>query len=190
LLQAENGVSADRPPVTRPQSHWARAVLTTLLLILVLMIGIHNRVSEWSDLRDRRFSAQALPREGHVSSQVPVPSDSDERRLPPNTSVISGLIRYGQTRLHDLITPNSGEWVLPFSVRDMLTLLRRYDIQEYALSHQILADEEVKQHIVESAFPRRMLPSAAYLLALVEEQLPSNCRPLATKDGVQIAACS
>ena len=95
----------------------------------------------------------------------------------------------GQAAFHDLITPNSGEQVLPRLVRDMLALLRQNDIKEYKVSAQISADSEVMQRIVESAFPRKMLISAPYLLARAGEQLPAGCKRLAIKGGIQIAAC-
>jgi len=95
----------------------------------------------------------------------------------------------GQAAVHDLITPNSGEQILPRLVRDMLVLLRQNDVKEYTLSAQIWADTEVWQRIVESAFPRIMSMGAPYLLARVGEQLPAGCRQLAIKGGIQIAAC-
>lgn len=98
--------------------------------------------------------------------------------------------QHRQTALRDLLTPNSGEEVLPSLVRDMLTLLRRHGIQEFALSPEISASMVPNQRIVESAFPRKMVPTARHLLALAEEQLPVKCVQVAVEGGVQIAACN
>lgn len=96
----------------------------------------------------------------------------------------------GQAAFHDLVTPSSGEQVLPPAVRDMLALLRKNDIKEYALSPQISADPLLHQRIVESAFPRKMLPRGTYLLALPREELPARCSPLANEEEAQVAACN
>lgn len=105
-------------------------------------------------------------------------------------SIISLLYNgHSKSALRDLVTPNSGEQVLPPLVRDMLALLRRRNIQEYALSLQISADLPLYQRIIELAFPRRVAPTAPYLLARVGEQLPAQCRPVVIEGGVQLAAC-
>jgi hypothetical protein len=105
-------------------------------------------------------------------------------------SIISLLYNgHGRSMLRDLVTPNSGEYVLPPPVRDMLALLRQREIQEYALSPQISADVLLNQRIIESAFPRRMVPTSPYLLTRVGEQLPAKCRPMAVEKGIQLAAC-
>jgi hypothetical protein len=96
---------------------------------------------------------------------------------------------HGKSALRDLVTPNSGEQVLPPLVRDMLALLRRRNIQEYALSQEISADMLLYQRIIESAFPRRMVPTAPYLLVQVGEQLPAKCRQVTAERGIQLVAC-
>jgi glycosyltransferase 2 family protein len=105
-----------------------------------------------------------------------------------------GAVGQDQSPIRDLVTPNSGEQVLPPLVRDMLSLLRKRDIQEYALSPQIWADVLWRQRISESAFPKRMMPTARYLLALAGEKLPAKCRPVAFErgfslEGIKLAAC-
>jgi uncharacterized membrane protein YbhN (UPF0104 family) len=104
---------------------------------------------------------------------------------------IIGLLHNGRglSALGDLVTSNSGEQVLPPLVREMLALLRQRDILEYALSPQIAADLLLNQRIIESAFPRRVVPTAPYLLARVGEQLPPKCGPLAVEMGIQLAWC-
>jgi glycosyltransferase 2 family protein len=99
-----------------------------------------------------------------------------------------------QSAIHDLVTPHSDEYVLSPSVRDMLTLLRRHDIQEFALSPQIWADLYLPLSIAESAFPKRMMPTAYYMLAMAGEKLSAKCRPVAFErgfslKGVELAAC-
>src|SRR6266568_4667976 len=81
-----------------------------------------------------------------------------------------------RSALRNLVTQNSGEEVLPSLVRDMLALLRRHDVQEYAISPEISANLVLHQRVIESAFPKRMVPTAHYLLALAEEHLPLGCR--------------
>lgn len=71
----------------------------------------------------------------------------------------------------------------------MLALLRRKDIQEYAISPEISANMVFHQRIIESAFPKRMVPTAHYLLALAEERLPLECRRLEAEGGAKLAAC-
>jgi hypothetical protein len=94
-----------------------------------------------------------------------------------------------RSALRNLVTQNSGEEVLPSLVRDMLALLRRHAIQEYAISPEISANMVLHQRVIESAFPKRMVPTAHYLLALAEERLPRGWRRLQTEGGVQVAAC-
>lgn len=94
-----------------------------------------------------------------------------------------------RSALRDLVTPNSGEQVLPPLVRDMLALLRQRGIQEYALSPQISADPLLHQRIVESAFPRMMVSTAPYLLARVGEPLSAKCNSVAVEKGIELAAC-
>jgi hypothetical protein len=89
----------------------------------------------------------------------------------------------------NLVTPNSGEEVLPPLVREMLALLRKHDIFEYAISPEISAGGVLPQRLIESAFPKRMMPTAHYLLALAEEPLPPTCRRLDAEGGVEVAAC-
>jgi hypothetical protein len=96
---------------------------------------------------------------------------------------------HGRSAFRDLVTPNSGEQVLPPLVRDMLALLRQHGVQEYAVSPQISTDPLLHQRIVESAFPKMMVPTAPYLLARVGEPLPANCRPMAVEKGIELAAC-
>jgi hypothetical protein len=94
-----------------------------------------------------------------------------------------------RSALRNLVTQNSGEEVLPSLVRDMLALLRRHAIQEYAISPEISVNMVLHGRIIESAFPKRMVPTAHYLLALAEERLPPGCQRLQTEGGVQVAAC-
>jgi len=81
------------------------------------------------------------------------------------------------------------EEVLPSLVRDMLACCAGNDIQEYATSPEILTNMVLDQRVIESAFPKRMVPTAHYLLALAEEHLPPGCRRLEVERGIQVAAC-
>lgn len=100
---------------------------------------------------------------------------------------------FGQRRhsaLRNLFIQNSGEEVLPSAVREMLTLLRRHDIQEFTLSPEISADDLLYQRIIESAYPRKAVPTASHLLALIGEHLPFNCVETAALEEIQAAVCN
>ena len=60
-----------------------------------------------------------------------------------------------RSALRNLVTQNSGEEVLPSLVRDMLALLRRQDIQEYAISPGISANWEFHVRIIKLAFAEK-----------------------------------
>jgi hypothetical protein len=104
---------------------------------------------------------------------------------------------WGRDALLDLVRPGSGEQVLPSPVKEMLLLLRGYDVNEYAISPKI-ADTSflskanitlLRQRITESAYPRRRLDSARHYLAFMDEDLPKGCRSIAAEKEIKLAIC-
>jgi len=86
-------------------------------------------------------------------------------------------------------TPLAGEQVLPPPVQSMLALIRSNRVASFRYSEAIGANEEIRQRLIEGAFPARYEPKAPYLLLVGGEQLPPACKPVASQEGVLLVQC-
>lgn len=90
----------------------------------------------------------------------------------------------------NLTTPNTGEYVLPSAVQEMLALLRSHQVVSYNLSGKIINHPLLYQRIVESAWPRRMSPESNYKLIFISElDHSSNCREVERRKEVVLVFC-
>lgn len=71
--------------------------------------------------------------------------------------------------LANIFSPNSGQEVLPVQVQRMLSLLHTHHIASYQLSNQLDRDIEIKQRIIEAAWPIKMDSTSSYLLSVLTE---------------------
>jgi hypothetical protein len=72
-------------------------------------------------------------------------------------------------KLTNLFSPNTGQYVLPNQVRQMLSLLQTFQLSSYRLSDQLYSDPLIVQRITEAAWPVKMNPSSSYLLSTLSE---------------------
>jgi hypothetical protein len=86
-------------------------------------------------------------------------------------------------------TPLAGEEVLPPPVRAMIHLIRSNQITSFSYSKAIGANEEIRQRLLEGAFPARYVPGAAQLLLVSGEQAPPSCKAVAAWGGVLLVHC-
>jgi len=90
----------------------------------------------------------------------------------------------------NLITPNTGEHVLPSAVQEMLALLSSHQVVSYNLSRKILNHTLLHQRIVESAWPRKMSPESNNKLILISELDSSpNCKEVERRKEVALVFC-
>gem|GEM_PF-3810880 len=77
-----------------------------------------------------------------------------------------------------LLTPGTGEFVLPPESRGVLRLLRTYDIASFDLSPALMGNEFVAQRTIEGTWPRRYEPGARAYFMTTEEAvaLPATTR--------------
>ena len=86
-------------------------------------------------------------------------------------------------------TPRAGEQVLPPVVRAGISLLRAHRVTMYRFSPAFEKDEEVRQRLVEGAFPIRSEKHARYLLLLEQESPDRSCSPVSRGGGVVLVHC-
>jgi len=91
--------------------------------------------------------------------------------------------------LQQVVTPLSGEQVLPQPVRAMIYLLRTHQVAAFQYSEAIATDEIIRQRLLEGAFPSRFVPTAAHIVLVDGEKIPSSCKVASTLGGVQLAHC-
>ena len=86
-------------------------------------------------------------------------------------------------------TPQAGEQVLPPAVQSMLALLRTNGISTYRYSETIAANEEIRQRLIEGAFPVRYDAASFSHLRINGEEATPGCKPLASREGVALVHC-
>jgi hypothetical protein len=89
----------------------------------------------------------------------------------------------------DIATPQSGEFVLPNRVQDMLAMLRAHGVKRYQLSPAIAADAWDLQQIVVSSWPRKLEPDANARFLLNHEPLTPGCVLVDRRREVSLVYC-
>ena len=86
-----------------------------------------------------------------------------------------------------LMRPRAGEHVLPQPVQAMLSLLRENGVGTYRAAACIAGDENLRQRLVEAAWPARYEDAANYLLDCGNG--PPSCSQLGKAEGVALVRC-
>ena len=89
-----------------------------------------------------------------------------------------------------ILTPGSGEYVLPPQVQDMLALLRRHQISAFDVSEPVRAYRYgvLEQRIADSAYPAQLQDKAEFVFALTSEP-PSACPEIDRQGEVRLDRC-
>ena len=142
-----------------------------LAIPLLVVVGI--LFLPWPDGRGKPFGQWVRQTAGDLQRDL-VRLSSSERRLEFQAN---------------LNTPEAGEFVLPLSVREMLTILRKRGLPEYRISSVLASDEWTKQQIVASAWPKRLEPEAAALFLANDELIAGNCDLVERQEVVTLVYC-
>ena len=86
-------------------------------------------------------------------------------------------------------TPGAGEQVLPPPAKAGIALLRSFRVAAFRISPALGQDVEVRQRLVEGAYPVRCSDSAPYLLQLAGEPLAPQCSRLSSTGGIDLVHC-
>ena len=89
----------------------------------------------------------------------------------------------------DINNPQTDESILPDSVREMLSMLRRHDVDRYQLSDSIVANPWVFQQTVASAWPRKLEKDAKARFVLSGEPVIPNCQLIEKQREVSLVYC-
>jgi len=106
-------------------------------------------------------------------------------------SSIAGIITQGAfgDLARQITTPNSGLQVLPPKAQAGIRLLQEQRLDSFRLSPAIDQDVEIKQRLIEGAYPIRVLDKSAYCLLFSNEQVPSGCVVVSRTEEVILASC-
>ena len=85
--------------------------------------------------------------------------------------------------------PGAGEHVLPPPAKAGIALLRSFRVAAFRISPALGQDVEVRQRLVEGAYPVRCSDSAPYLLQLASEPLAAQCSRLSSTGGIDLVHC-
>jgi hypothetical protein len=88
----------------------------------------------------------------------------------------------------DIITPNSGLYVLPPKVRAGIRLLQEQRLTSFRISPAMNRYSEI-QRLIEGAYPIRVLEKSAYCLMFSNEQVPSGCAVISGTEEVTLVYC-
>ena len=101
------------------------------------------------------------------------------------------VVKHPEVNLINLLQPNSGLEVLPESVQFMLYMLQNKKIDNFYLSPDILNNEEIKQRIVEAAWPIKMEENSLYIFTSVKEtDLYNNCSFIDNSKDITLVYCN
>lgn len=90
----------------------------------------------------------------------------------------------------NLNSPRTGENVaLPASVREMIAMLSRHDVERYQLSDALAADAWVYQQVVASAWPRKLEKDATARFVLNAESVAAGCSLIDRQTEVSLVHC-
>ena len=117
-----------------------------------------------------------------------------------NTPAIDSLLNIKQSNLAfiqspgesliNIMSPKSGQSVLPAHVQEMLSLLYTNQVDSYQLSVQLNKETLIKQRIIEAAWPIKIETTSPYhLLLLTEINNDSNCMVIDQRKDVALAYC-
>ena len=184
---------------------WSFAVLTVLACVWYLQASLRAEpVGPWMAARQQAVTASYRSRPSLIFSVVvyitimflPWPGASGWRFF---TSVVETFRDLNRTALAipgrfgafqaNINTPRAGEYVLPTTVQEMLTLLRGHEVERYQLSNSIAADVLSVQQIVVSAWPSRLEPSAKARLVLNAEPETPGCTLIDRQADVSLVHC-
>jgi hypothetical protein len=86
-------------------------------------------------------------------------------------------------------TPSAGEHVLPPPVQAGIMLLRSNHVSSFRYSPAIGKDEEIRQRLIEGAYPLRNDDQARFCLSYESEPVAPTCVILARTGGMVLADC-
>ncbi len=102
----------------------------------------------------------------------------------------TNVVLRAQSPLSELFAAGAGREVLPERVQEMLKLMGSHRIGAYRLSEQLSGDALTYQRIVESAWPRRLKPTAPYLFLLRSElEVNQTCVRIAQEREIALEYC-
>jgi hypothetical protein len=92
--------------------------------------------------------------------------------------------------LSNVLSPNSGQEVLPPRVLQMLNLLKSNNISGYDLSNYLVQDKLTYERIIESAWPIKLKRKSFQLLCSIEEiNFYPNCEVIDQREDVALVRC-
>jgi hypothetical protein len=92
--------------------------------------------------------------------------------------------------LINILSPDSGQNVLPEPVQQMLSLLHTHQVESYQISDLLNKNTLIKQRIVEAAWPIKMESTSPYHLLLLEEiNNDSNCTVIDRRKDIALEYC-
>jgi hypothetical protein len=105
-----------------------------------------------------------------------------------NRTIVSALSGFDVFQA-DINTPQTGEFILPPRVREMLAMLRSHGVEQYWLSVSIAADAWGYQQIVASAWPRKLAKEAKAGFLLNVEPITPGCQLIEKQSEVSLVYC-
>jgi len=89
----------------------------------------------------------------------------------------------------EFVTARSGEYVLPPPVQAILAMLRAQNVNTYRYSQRIRQDEEIRQRLIEGAYPILFSENAPFLVHFADEPIAKTCQPVTSMRGAALAYC-
>lgn len=91
--------------------------------------------------------------------------------------------------VEEIATPGAGEHVLPPRAREGLALLRSNGTSRFSISPPAFQDIELRQRLIEGAYPIRYAENAEFILQLAGEPLATGCSRVAAQGGMALVHC-
>ena len=86
-------------------------------------------------------------------------------------------------------TPQTGEYILPLRVQEMLAMLRGHGVEQYRVSSSIAEDAWGFQQIVASGWPRKLEKEAKAVFVLNAEPVTPGCHLIEKQTEVSFVYC-
>jgi hypothetical protein len=96
-------------------------------------------------------------------------------------------ISYIKEPLYKVLTPNSGQEVLPLEVQQMLDLLMARQLIDYQLSEELYSDPLIRQRIVEAAWPIKLTKTSPYVFRRVGTEF--TCKKIDIREDIELVYC-
>lgn len=101
------------------------------------------------------------------------------------------FIQDSNVTLTNIFTDGTGQEVLPSRVRQMLSMLSANNIPSYQLSNQLSQNEEIRQRIIEAAWPIKLENDSPYLFIYSNEvEDNTRCNFIDKRKDLELVYCN